>query len=152
MDPLQFAHRAGRGADDAKIYIMDTIHKNLEHHTLQPGPCLQISPLPILDEKLSTHFHLDNACITDFLIKRSQRVPVNNIFSPQGYVLSPLPSVLYTDDCRSTRPDSHLVKYEDDTVLLSLLSGSPHPHRLLLHEFVEWCDNSSLELKRKRWW
>lgn len=31
MDPLQFMYRAGRGADDAKIYIMDTIHKHLEH-------------------------------------------------------------------------------------------------------------------------
>lgn len=29
MDPLQFAYRAGRGADGAKIYIMDTIQKHL---------------------------------------------------------------------------------------------------------------------------
>lgn len=71
---------------------------------------------------------------------------VNNIVSPQGCVVSPLLSILYTDDCRSTHPDSHLVKYEDDTVLLSLLSGSPHPHSSVHHEFVEWCDNSSLEL------
>lgn len=157
MDPLQLAYRAGRGADDAKIYIMDNIHKHLEHpnttarllfadfssafNTLQPH---------ILAEKLSTHFHLDNQLIpwiTDFLTNRSQRVLVNNIFSPQGCIVSPLLSILHTDDCRSTRPDSHLVKYEDDTVLLSLLSGSPHLYSSVLHEFVDWCDNSSLELK-----
>lgn len=67
MDSLQFTYRPGRGADDVKIYIMDTIHKHLEQpnttatllfadfssafNTLQPQ---------ILAEKLSTHFHLDN--------------------------------------------------------------------------------------------
>ena len=82
-------------------------------------------------------------------------VLVNNTFSdlsltstgsPQGCVLSPLLFILYTDDCRSTHPDCHLVKYADDTVLLSLLSGPSHHHSSALVEFVEWCDNSCLEL------
>lgn len=30
MDPLQFAYRAGRGVDDAKVFITDTIHKHLD--------------------------------------------------------------------------------------------------------------------------
>lgn len=30
MDPLQFAYRARRGVDDAKIFILDSIHKHLE--------------------------------------------------------------------------------------------------------------------------
>lgn len=54
--------------------------------------------------------------------------------------------ILYTDDCRSTQPDCNLVKYADNTVFLSLLSGSSHQHRPVLQEFVEWCDNSKLEL------
>ena len=30
MDLLQFAYRAGRGVDDAKIFILNTIYKHLE--------------------------------------------------------------------------------------------------------------------------
>lgn len=30
MDPLQVAYRANRGVDDAKIFIIDFIHKHLE--------------------------------------------------------------------------------------------------------------------------
>ena len=61
-------------------------------------------------------------------------------------MLSPLLFILYTDDCRSTQPQCHLVKYADDTVLLSLLSGSSQHHGPGLQEFVEWCNNSCLEL------
>lgn len=93
--------------------------------------------------------------ILDFLTVRSQRVRVNNTFSdlqhtstgsPQGCVLSPLLFILYIDDCRSTQPQCHLVKYADDTVLLSLLSGPSQHHGSALKEFVEWCDSSCLEL------
>lgn len=165
MDPLQFAFRTGRGVDDAKIFIMDTIHKHLElpdssvrllfadfssaFNTLQPH---------ILATKLSSHFHLDDQLILwtlDFLTNRTQKVRVNNSLSglrststgsPQGCVLSPLFFILYTDDCRSTQPNCHLVKYADDTVLLSLLSGPSQHHGPVLQEFVEWCDSSNLEL------
>ena len=82
MDPLQFVYHAGRGADDAKTLIVDTVHKHLEHpnatdlfadlssafNTLQPH---------ILADELSTCFHLDDQLIlwtTDFLINRSQRI------------------------------------------------------------------------------
>ncbi len=61
-------------------------------------------------------------------------------------MLSPLLFILYTDDCRSTQPNCHLVKYADDTVLLSLLSGPSQHHGPVLQEFVEWCDSSNLEL------
>ncbi|KAL7402894.1 hypothetical protein ABVT39_021337 [Epinephelus coioides] len=30
MDPLQYAYRAGRGVDNAKAFIIDTVHKHLE--------------------------------------------------------------------------------------------------------------------------
>ncbi|XP_025755542.1 uncharacterized protein sypl1 isoform X1 [Oreochromis niloticus] len=82
-------------------------------------------------------------------------VPINNSLSglrststgsPQGCVLSPLLFIRYTDDCRSTQPNCHLVKYADDTVLLSLRSGPSQHHGPSLQEFVEWCDSSKLEL------
>eukprot|EP00064_Thunnus_orientalis_P011902 superscaffoldBa00001768_g11934 len=90
----------------------------------------------------------------DFLTNRSQRVLVNNTFSillhtstssPQGCVLSPLLFILHADDCRSIQPNCHMAKFADNTVLLPLCSGPSHHHSSAL-EFVEWCDNSCLEL------
>ncbi|XP_060758310.1 uncharacterized protein LOC132868975 [Neoarius graeffei] len=63
-----------------------------------------------------------------------------------GCVLSPLLFILYTDECRSTYPNCHLVKFADDTVLLSLLSGPSLHHGPALQQFIEWCDSSCLEL------
>lgn len=165
MDPLQFSYQAGRGVDDAKIFILDTIHKHLEipntsarllfvdfssaFNTMQPY---------ILAEKLITRFHLNHQLILwilDFLTKRSQRVLVNhtlsdNLFtstgSPQGCVLSPLFFILYTDDCRSVQPNCHCVKFADDTVLLSLLSSNVQHHGPALQDFLIWCGKSCLEL------
>ncbi|KAG1960366.1 hypothetical protein F2P79_006258 [Pimephales promelas] len=165
MDPLQFSYQAGRGVDDAKIFILDTIHKHLEipntsarllfedfssaFNTMQPY---------ILAEKLITRFHLNHQLILwilDFLTKRSQRVLVNhtlsdNLFtstgSPQGCVLSPLFFIFYTDDCRSVQPNGHCVKFADDTVLLSLLSSNVQHHGPALQDFLIWCGKSCLEL------
>ena len=88
MDPLLFA---GRGVDETKTFIIDTIYKHLEHpkttarlvfadfssafNTLQPQ---------ILAEKLTNLFYLDDRLILwimDFLTNRSQRVLINNTFS-----------------------------------------------------------------------
>ena len=163
-DPRQFAYQAGRGVDDAKIFIINTIHKHLEipkttarllfadfssaFNSMQPH---------ILAEKLITRFHLNHQLtlwIIDFLTNRSQRVLVNHTLSdtlftstasPQGCVLSPLLFILYTDDCRSTQPDCHFVKFADDTVLLSLLPNTQH-HSSALQDFTEWCKSSGLEL------
>lgn len=169
MDPLQFAYRAGRGVDDAKIFILETVQKHLEtpntiarllfadfssaFNTMQPH---------ILAEKLINHFCFDHQLtlwIIDFLTNRPQRVLVNNSFSdilhtstgsPQGCVLSPLLYILYTDDCRSTQPNAHLVKFADDTVLLSLLTAPTLHHGSVLQEFVTWCEGASLHLNIKK--
>ncbi|XP_061565200.1 uncharacterized protein LOC133419796 [Cololabis saira] len=165
MDPLQFAYRAGRGVDDAKIFILETIHTHLEtpntiarllfadfssaFNTMQPH---------ILADKLITCFNLDyqlTMWIIDFLTNRSQRVLVNGSFSnivhtstgsPQGCVLSPLLYILYTNDCRSTQPNCHLVKFADDTVLLSLLSAPNLHHSSVLQDFITWCEGACLQL------
>lgn len=70
MGSLQFAYRVRHGVDGAKIFIIDTIYKNLEHpnttarllfanfssafNTLQPH---------ILAEKLTNRFRLDDQLI-----------------------------------------------------------------------------------------
>ena len=53
---------------------------------------------------------------------------------------------LYTDDCRSNHFNSFLVKFADDSALLSLLQGYEQYHGPALTEFVYWCDNSYLNL------
>ena len=84
-----------------------------------------------------------------------QRVFVNGCFSellltctgsPQGWVLSPVLYILDTDDCRSNHLNRFLVKFADDSALLSLLQGSEQYHGPAITEFVDWCDNSYLDL------
>ncbi|KAK3570646.1 hypothetical protein QTP86_024554 [Hemibagrus guttatus] len=93
-----------QGADNAKVSIIDTIHKHLfadfssAFNTLQPH---------ILARKLSSHFHLDDQLILwiiDFLTNQIQRILVNKTFSgllqtstgsPQGCVLSQLLFIPY---------------------------------------------------------
>ncbi|KAK3510372.1 hypothetical protein QTP70_005671 [Hemibagrus guttatus] len=116
----------------------------------------------ILARKLSSHFHLDNQLmlwIINFLTNQMQRVLFNDTFSgllqtstgsPQGCVLSTLLFILYTDDCRASQPNCHLVKFADDTVLLSLLSGPIQHHSSALQEFVEWCDSPCLQMNVER--
>ncbi|KAJ8388867.1 hypothetical protein AAFF_G00126230 [Aldrovandia affinis] len=64
-----------------------------------------------------------------------------------GCVFSPLVFILYTDDCRILNPNHHLVKFVDNTVLLSLLSGSAQDHGPALREFVEWKTGHTVKMK-----
>jgi len=91
LDPIQFAYWSGRGVDDTKLFILNTLYRHLEgpqtharilfadfssaFNTIQPH---------ILANKLASHFSLDNhwvLWITDFLTNRLQRVFVNGCFS-----------------------------------------------------------------------
>ena len=165
LDPLQFAYRTGKGVEDAKLFILNELYKHLEKpgaharvlfadfssafNTIQPH---------ILANKLISNFRLDNQLILwviEFLTNRSQRVLVNGRLSdslqtstgsPQGCVLSPLLYILYTDDCRSNHEGRHIVKFADDSALVSLLIGPDQQNGPVLDEFVNLCDNSYLNL------
>jgi hypothetical protein len=165
LDPLQFAYRAGRGVDDAKLFILNTLYKHLEKpkaharilfadfssafNTVQPH---------ILVQRLLSDFNVAHQLvqwILDFLTNRQQRVFVNGMYSdvrttntgsPQGCCLSPFLYILYTDSCRCSREGSHLVKFSDDAALLTLLQGEGNSHGDSLSDFVGWCDCNFLEL------
>ena len=62
------------------------------------------------------------------------------------YILHFSTFYIYTDDCRSNHLNRFLVKFADDSALLSLLQGSEQYHGPALAEFVDWCDNSYLDL------
>jgi len=139
IDPLQFAYRRNRSVEDATLTLLNYIHKHVDigkrharllfidfssaFNTIRPN---------LLAERLLSEFNVPKclvAWILDFLTRRSQIVRVNGEYSrelhssvgcPQGCILSPLLFILFTDRCRSQYPDRHIIKYADDTVVLSL--------------------------------
>ncbi|CAI5677546.1 unnamed protein product [Oreochromis niloticus] len=165
LDPFQFAFRAGRGVEDAAVTLLHLLYKHLEaphtharllfadfssaFNTIQPF---------LLADRLYNHFKLDTSLVgwvTDFLTNRSQCVRVNHVFSdvlsfstgsPQGCCLSPLLFILYTNECRSNFTNRHILKFADDTVIVSLLVGDESGHGQVVDDFVNWCDESFLSL------
>ncbi|KAK0135828.1 putative RNA-directed DNA polymerase from transposon X-element [Merluccius polli] len=164
LDPLQFAYRPSRGVDDAIVTLLHLVYTHLEapkthvkiiffdfssaFNTINPN---------ILAQRL-VNFGLDGGLILwllDFLSQRVQQVKVGsslsdkiitNTGSPQGCVLSPLLFILYTNNCSSPYPGRYLIKFADDTALVSLLKESEQDHGPVLPEFLGWCEQSNLLL------
>lgn len=169
LDPLQFAYRLGRGTDDAIVVLLNYLYTHLEgcktharilfadfssaFNTIHPQ---------ILANRLRDNFQLNSTLIKwilDFLSGRPQRVRVGNTLSgvrftsvgtPQGSVLSPLLYILYTDSCRSSYPGRYIIKFADDTAVISLLERDETEHGPVLHEFVDWCEASQLHLNTSK--
>lgn len=49
---------------------------------------------------------------------------------------------MYTDSCRASQERSFLVKFLDDTALLSLLSGPRSDHGKEITSCTKWCDDN----------
>ena len=112
---------------------------------------------------------LVNLNINPYLIKwlhslltsRPQQVVVNGVLScskhssmgvPQGGVCSPLLFTAYTNDFRSNHPKNHIVKFSDDTVVLSLLcvGDDPMVYFQEVSSFVAKCEENSLILNSNK--
>ena len=170
LDPLQFAYRAGRSTEDAVACITHLISKHLTERK---------SYARVLYADFSSAFDtvqpqllvqkLNNMNVNPFIIQwfyslltnRSQRVMVNSVISdsktcstgvPQGAVSSPFLFTAYTNDCRSSQPDNYILKFSDDTVILSLMWSDKTTDGYLeeICCFKKWCENNHLILNPKK--
>jgi len=103
-------------------------------------------------------FYLDPGIVKwvlDFLTFRPQSVSINGVLtqkrlsstgSPSGVCPVPTIGSPYTNDCRSHHNNRFLLKFADDTVLVSLLQDGEVDHGLVLNGFVDWCDHHFLKL------
>lgn len=170
LDSFQFAYKTGCGTEDAVATLVHIITKHLDKphnyvralfldyssafNTIQPNILLfkmyhlKVNPYLI-------HWY------ASFLTNRVQLVKVNktlssaistNVGAPQGCVSSALLFTLYTDDCRSTSKNQYVLKYSDDTVLLTLLtdSDSSDLHQQGVNKIAIWSKNNALEINTKK--
>lgn len=66
------------------------------------------------------------------------------------YNLSPLLFIFYTNSCTSSYPGRNLIKFTDDTTLVSLLQGNEKQLGPVLDEFIERCNESHLLLNTSK--
>ena len=103
--------------------------------------------------------------ILDFLTNRPQFVSIKtdnktfqsqtvitNTGAPQGTVLAPILFSIYTNDCTSTFPNIHTIKYADDTSLQALIKSDQDlvNYKMEVMNFVNWCDRHFLQLNGKK--
>lgn len=137
LDSLQFPYQAGKGVNDAKLFILDKVYKHLEKPKSHArilfayfSSAFNKMQAHILIDHLASHFKLPDqflVLLLEFLTNRIHHgcmasIRLSNTGSPQSCVLSPLLFIMYTDSCRS-QEDSYIVKFSDDTALLTLLQG-----------------------------
>ncbi len=165
LDPLQFAYRANRSVDDAVNMGLHFILRHLD----RPGTYVRIlfvdfssafnTIIPdTLQNKLTQLSVPTSVCqwINSFLTDRQQLVRLGKFSSstrttstgaPHGCVLSPLLFSLYTNDCTSKDPSVKLLKFADDTTLISLIQdGDESAYRQEVKELAVWCSLNNLEL------
>lgn len=66
--------------------------------------------------------------------------------SPQGCVLSPWLYILYTYDCCIQHDNRLIIKFADDSVIVSLLNTHENAHGPVIDDFVSWCEDAFLHL------
>ncbi len=166
LDPLQFAYRPNRSTDDA---ISQVLHSSLSHIDSKNGNYVRLlfidyssafnTIVPIkLAVKLSDLCLNTSLCdwIQDFLTCRPPVVKMGrfisnsitlNIGAPQDCVLRPLLYSLYTHDCVSSHSSTSIVKFADDTVVLSLISNNDETAYLdKVERLTSWCQDNCLSL------
>lgn len=116
-----------------------------------------IQPDIVLEKNIQLHPNLHLILwYFSFLTNRVQRVKLNNTMSspritgvgvPQGSISSPVSFTSdCTSDCTTTVPNQFLLKYSDDSTLLTLFkrTGDPILCQSNVDWLVHWCDKNAL--------
>ena len=99
------------------------------------------------------------ACVLESLTHRRQYVKLNdslselvqiNIGAPQGCILSPTLYTIYTNDYRSHKNNTILIKFADDSTIQGLLCDSEDCYFEEVKCFVGWCEKNFLMLNVKK--
>ena len=157
LDPLQFTYKAKRNVEDACLLFTNNILKHLEKNrnftrvlfidfssafnTIQPHVMVQkLKDLNLRNDII--------AWVLEFLTHRRQYVKLNdspselvqiNTGAPQGCVLSPTLYTIYTNDYRSCKNNTILIKFADDSTIQGLLCDSQDCYFEEVKCFVGWC-------------
>ena len=170
LDPYQFAYAKNRGTSDAISTLTHRVLKHLEDaktyarllfvdfssafNTIHPDILLRgLARLRVNPFLIRWYF--------SFLSKRPQQVRFNSVLSdkavsstgaPQGTVSSSLLFTLYTNECVSSQANQYVIKFSDDTVILSLLTSEDNisSHTTGVDRFVRWCDEHHLQINVKK--
>ncbi len=97
--------------------------------------------------------------ITSFLTDRQQLVRLGKLTfrtltistgAPQHWsscILSPLLFPLYSNECTSKEPSVKLLKFTDDTTVISFIKdGDESAYRQEVEQLAVWCSHNNLEL------
>ncbi len=164
LDPLQFAYRPNRSIDHV---ISQVLHSSLTYIDSKNGNYIRLlfidyssafnTIVPIKLAVKFTDLSLNSSLcdwIQYFLTGRPQVVKMGqftsnsitlNIEAPQGCVLSPLLSSLYTH--MSPHSSTSIVKFADDTVVLGLISNNDETAYLdEVERLTSWCQDNCLSL------
>ncbi|KAF7645577.1 hypothetical protein LDENG_00201570, partial [Lucifuga dentata] len=155
LDPHQFAYRANRSAEDA---ISNALHVALTHLEQKDAHVKMlfidfssafntIIPQQLV-EKLSTLGFNTQLCnwILDFLTDRPQSVRIGKRTS-STITLSTGSSQGCTHDCTARFSSNHIIKFADDTTVVSLINDDDDTlYREEVKQLTRWCNNNNLSL------
>ena len=165
LDDFQFAYRSNRCRNDAIVTVLNDIYGHLDRKNsyvralfIDFSSAFNTIMPSVLIDRLTQMQVPTYLCdwIRNFLSNRKQRVVLGgsgssllttNTGAPQGCVLSPTLFNIYTNSCVANFSDNTIVKYADDTVLISkITNGDESLYRQEIVLFADWCKVHNLLL------